>query len=133
VGRPDEQTVIELHKQDIIWGDAKPDNIVIDECDNAWLIDFAGGFTEPWVDRKLCESCEGDLQAVGKIKRSTPRTVVFFSTNRKFPLWEIGALSDFKRRRCASSTPPHQNFLGTKFAPHCDFSNPGCKHRNAYN
>lgn len=63
-----EDTVKELHCLGIIWGDAKPGNIVIDECDDAWLIDFGGGFTQPWVDSELAESVEGDLQAVGRIR-----------------------------------------------------------------
>jgi tRNA A-37 threonylcarbamoyl transferase component Bud32 len=63
-----EYTVTELHKRNILWKDAKPDNIIIDEDDNVWLIDFGGGFTEPWVDMELYESCEGDLQALGRIK-----------------------------------------------------------------
>ena len=33
-----EHTVAELHKNDIIWGDAKPENVLIDEDDNAWVL-----------------------------------------------------------------------------------------------
>jgi len=42
-----EHTVAELHKKSITWGDAKPGNIMIGEHDDAWLIDFGGGFTMP--------------------------------------------------------------------------------------
>ncbi|KAI0840130.1 hypothetical protein F5Y06DRAFT_308898 [Hypoxylon sp. FL0890] len=63
-----EYTVAELHKNDIIWKDAKPDNVIIDWNYCAWLIDFGGGFTEPWVDKELYESREGDLQALRRIR-----------------------------------------------------------------
>jgi hypothetical protein len=35
--------------------------------DDAWVIDFGGGYTEGWVNRALMETLEGDEQAVGKI------------------------------------------------------------------
>lgn len=63
-----ENTVAELHKKNIIWGDAKPGNIIIDTDDNAWLIDFGGGFTEPWVGLEQYETREGDLQALKRIR-----------------------------------------------------------------
>ncbi|PTB37665.1 hypothetical protein M441DRAFT_82761 [Trichoderma asperellum CBS 433.97] len=37
-----------LHANDMVWGDVKAANILIDENDNAWLIDFGGGYTEGW-------------------------------------------------------------------------------------
>ncbi|KAK3331542.1 hypothetical protein B0H66DRAFT_599016 [Apodospora peruviana] len=40
-----EGTLSELHGRRIIWGDAKPGNVIIGERDDAWLIDFGGGFT----------------------------------------------------------------------------------------
>ena len=63
-----EHTVAELHKNDIIWGDAKPENVIIDENDDAWLIDFGGGFTPPWVELENQESREGDLLALARIR-----------------------------------------------------------------
>ena len=63
-----EHTVAELHKNDIIWRDAKPDNVIIDNNNDAWLIDFGGGFTPPWVDQDYYESFEGDLRAVKRIR-----------------------------------------------------------------
>jgi len=63
-----EETVGELHRHGIVWGDAKPGNVIIDEHDDAWLIDFGGGYTSTWVDEPVAESVEGDLQAVGRMK-----------------------------------------------------------------
>ncbi|KAL2686999.1 hypothetical protein Neosp_004548 [[Neocosmospora] mangrovei] len=56
-----------LHKHGIVWGDAKPTNVIIDEQDDAWLIDFGGGFTAGWVDSQLRETMEGDEQALDRI------------------------------------------------------------------
>jgi serine/threonine protein kinase len=35
----------QLHKAGIIWGDTKPDNVLIDKNDDVWIIDFGGGYT----------------------------------------------------------------------------------------
>ncbi|KAJ2905282.1 hypothetical protein MKZ38_005795 [Zalerion maritima] len=35
-----------LYDMGVIWGDGKTSNVIVDEEDDAWLIDFAGGFTE---------------------------------------------------------------------------------------
>ncbi|KAJ4116188.1 hypothetical protein NW768_011161 [Fusarium equiseti] len=61
------QTIERLHEHGIVWGDGKPNNIVIDEKDDAWLIDFGGGTTEGWVDGELSETIEGDNQALRRI------------------------------------------------------------------
>ncbi|UNI17468.1 hypothetical protein JDV02_003809 [Purpureocillium takamizusanense] len=39
-----------LHSNALIWGDGKASNVIIDEEDDSWLIDFGGGFTEGWID-----------------------------------------------------------------------------------
>jgi serine/threonine protein kinase len=39
------RTVEQIHKIGVIWGDAKAANILIDEVDNAWLVDFGGSWT----------------------------------------------------------------------------------------
>jgi len=62
------QRVIDvLHEHDIVWGDAKADNFMVDENDELWIIDFGGSYTEGWVDPKLVESMEGDDMGVEKI------------------------------------------------------------------
>jgi hypothetical protein len=47
----------------LVWGDGKPGNVIIDDGDNAWLIDLAGGWTDGWVDDEVADTAEGDEQA----------------------------------------------------------------------
>ncbi|KAF4947502.1 hypothetical protein FGADI_10347 [Fusarium gaditjirri] len=61
------QNVEALHQHGMIWGNGKPSNIIIDEQDNAWLIDFGGGCTPGWIDAELAETKEGDEQALDRI------------------------------------------------------------------
>ncbi|CAN8062930.1 unnamed protein product [Agarophyton chilense] len=56
-----------IHSQDAVWGDAKPDNIMIESDNNAILVDFEGGYSKGWVDKAVKETREGDLQAVRRI------------------------------------------------------------------
>lgn len=62
-----EDAVRALHDNDIIWGDVKPDNVVIDINDNAWLIDFGGGISVPFKFPGEEETMEGDNNAVKKL------------------------------------------------------------------
>lgn len=59
--------VTQLHGAGIVWGDAKPDNVLIDSNQNVWLVDFGGGYTEGWVPKTLAGTTEGDLVAVEKM------------------------------------------------------------------
>ncbi|KAF4470344.1 kinase-like domain [Fusarium albosuccineum] len=61
------ETVDELHKVGVIWGGGRASDVIIDGNDDIWLIDFAGGWLEGWVDEELAGSKEGDDQAVRKI------------------------------------------------------------------
>lgn len=56
-----------LHDNDIIWGDAKADNFMVDRHGKLWIIDFGGSYTEGWVDPDLEETEEGDDMGVDKI------------------------------------------------------------------
>lgn len=60
-------TLTSLHAAGIIWGDAKPDNVLIDSNSDAWLIDFGGSYTEGWVEPELAETVKGDLQGLSRI------------------------------------------------------------------
>lgn len=63
------QTLTQFHSHNIIWGDAKPANVLIDVNENAYLIDFGGGYTEGWVEKEKSNSTEGDLQGLENIQR----------------------------------------------------------------
>ncbi|GIZ40198.1 hypothetical protein CKM354_000355000 [Cercospora kikuchii] len=56
-----------LHQHDIIWGDSKGDNFMVDKHDDLWIIDFGGSYTEGWVDPELKDSEEGDDQGVRRL------------------------------------------------------------------
>lgn len=65
-----EDTLAALHSKNVVWGDAKTSNILINEVtDDAWVVDFGGGNTSGWVDHELRESVEGDQQALRRIKK----------------------------------------------------------------
>ncbi len=56
-----------LHKNGLVWGDAKADNFLVDASDDLWMIDFGGSYTDGWVEPELCETVEGDDQGLDKI------------------------------------------------------------------
>ena len=61
------QIIHRLHQNGLVWGDAKPDNVLIDRNQNAWVIDFGGGYSEGWVPKNLARTVKGDLVALAKI------------------------------------------------------------------
>ncbi|KAK3293381.1 uncharacterized protein B0H64DRAFT_404183 [Chaetomium fimeti] len=62
-----QDTIAALHQAGITWGDAKPDNILVDIHGDAWIIDFGGGRTKGWVDSSKAGTVDGDLQALERI------------------------------------------------------------------
>jgi hypothetical protein len=63
-----QETLQSLHARNVIWGDAKLANVLIDEVtDDAWIVDFGGGNTQGWIERDLHGSKAGDLQALNRI------------------------------------------------------------------
>lgn len=56
-----------LHDHDIIFGDCKADNFLVDKNDELWVIDFGGSYTEGWIEPKLAETEEGDDMALEKL------------------------------------------------------------------
>jgi tRNA A-37 threonylcarbamoyl transferase component Bud32 len=64
-----EETVTRLHDLDVVWGDVKPDNVLVDSKGDAITIDFGGGFALQWVDRELENTKEGDIQGVSRIRK----------------------------------------------------------------
>lgn len=63
------QTIDKMHSAGIIWGDVKPDNILVDNNDLLWFIDFGGSYTRGWVDEDKAETVEGDRQGMERIIR----------------------------------------------------------------
>lgn len=63
-----ESTMMQLHEADIIWGDVKPDNVMINEDGDAVLVDFGGGYTPRYIPRSMHETIEGDLMGLRKIR-----------------------------------------------------------------
>ncbi|OJJ66271.1 hypothetical protein ASPBRDRAFT_49161 [Aspergillus brasiliensis CBS 101740] len=61
------RSIERLHSCGVVWGDAKPDNVLIDIQDDAYLIDFGGGYTRGWVDAELANTAEGDLQGLQRL------------------------------------------------------------------
>jgi hypothetical protein len=57
-----------LHSRGLVWGDAKPANILVRRNHDLVLVDFAGGATAQWVDWKNMNTQEGDLQALVRIE-----------------------------------------------------------------
>lgn len=60
-------TVKRLHGGGVVWGDVKPDNVLVDSNSDIWVIDFGGGCAEGWVDQELGGTVEGDLQGLAII------------------------------------------------------------------
>lgn len=65
----DLKTIVDnMHEAGLVWGDAKPANVLVDNEDKLWVIDMDGGYTEPWVDADRKESKEGDLQGLDRMQ-----------------------------------------------------------------
>jgi hypothetical protein len=64
-----ERQLSDLHGAGCIWGDAKPENVLVDINDNVWIIDFGRGYTRGWVEKDLECTQGGDLAAMRKIRQ----------------------------------------------------------------
>ncbi|KAJ3548780.1 hypothetical protein NM208_g836 [Fusarium decemcellulare] len=62
------ETLDALHSVGIFWSDGKAANVCLDPDDNIWLIDFAGGWTQAWVNKTIAGTKEGDEHAILKLK-----------------------------------------------------------------
>jgi hypothetical protein len=62
--------VSKLHHVGIYWGHVQPANVVVDKNKNAWVVDFAGGYTEGFgVNEKNYNTERGDLEGVENLAR----------------------------------------------------------------
>lgn len=57
-----------LHENHIVWGDVKAANVLIDENEDAWLVDFSGGYTEGWVDKEVAGTVIGDFTGMTRLR-----------------------------------------------------------------
>jgi hypothetical protein len=76
-----EAAVSALHAAGIVWGDVKAENVLIDKDDNAWIIDFGGGYTRGWVDQQLAGTVEGDVAGLAKLRE------FIFQDENQHPWW----------------------------------------------
>jgi serine/threonine protein kinase len=60
-------TLKRLHESGIVWGDAKPENFLVDTQKNPWIIDFDGEHTQGRVEKDLVGTIEGDREGLSKI------------------------------------------------------------------
>ncbi|KAK3941352.1 hypothetical protein QBC46DRAFT_104501 [Diplogelasinospora grovesii] len=60
-------TVGRLHELGIVWGDVKPDNIMINAEGEAVVIDFGGGYTPEYIKPELQQTLQGDLMGLDHI------------------------------------------------------------------
>lgn len=63
-----DKTANKLHEHGLVWGDVKPDNVMIDASGNAILVDSGGGYTREYVDRELGDTEEGGLQRIKRMR-----------------------------------------------------------------
>ncbi|EGX88674.1 hypothetical protein CCM_08719 [Cordyceps militaris CM01] len=61
------RTVHGLHQNRLVWGDARPGNVVIDEGQNAWLAGLGGVSSPTWVPPEQAGTMDGDLVALKRI------------------------------------------------------------------
>lgn len=62
-------TLKHLHAHNIVWGDAKAANVLLDMDENAYIVEFGGGYTEGWVKKEDSNSIKGDIQRLESIKQ----------------------------------------------------------------
>jgi hypothetical protein len=68
-----DETVKKLHEHGLVWGDVKPDNVMISPSGDAILIDFGGGSTPAYIDMEHQETMDGDAQGIKKMRTDVLR------------------------------------------------------------
>ncbi len=57
-------TVGRLHELGVVWGDVKPDNVMINGQGDAVIVDFGGGYTPEYIEPELQQTLQGDLMGL---------------------------------------------------------------------
>jgi serine/threonine protein kinase len=63
-------SLTQLHDLAILWRDVKTDDVLIDENEDAVLLDFGGGNTIGWVDEDKYGTMEGEQQGLQNIMKA---------------------------------------------------------------
>lgn len=63
-----ETTLSRLHDVGIVWGDVKPDNVMVDKEGNAVVVDFGGGYSPDYVEPELEGTPKGDLMGLESMR-----------------------------------------------------------------
>ncbi|ETS73865.1 hypothetical protein PFICI_14811 [Pestalotiopsis fici W106-1] len=108
--RETERMVKLLHDNDIVWGDAKADNFMVDRHGDLWIIDFGGSYTDGWVDPELMETEEGDDMGVEKIVNALEDP----EANTYDPTEEVEQMAGNKRAADDSTSDADSNTAGDK-------------------
>ncbi|KAE8373414.1 hypothetical protein BDV26DRAFT_285139 [Aspergillus bertholletiae] len=64
-----QDAIYSLHQHNIIWGDAKAENILIDHKNDTWIVDFGGGYTIGWDSPEHGKTIEGDLEGLQNVRK----------------------------------------------------------------
>ncbi|KAK2591039.1 hypothetical protein QQS21_011271 [Conoideocrella luteorostrata] len=59
-----EATVKQLHQLNVVWGDVKSDNVIINTSGDAVIVDFGGGYTPGFIEKELQQTARGDLMGL---------------------------------------------------------------------
>ncbi|KAJ3498978.1 hypothetical protein NLG97_g705 [Lecanicillium saksenae] len=62
------QSLEALHAAGIAWGDARAGNVIVDVQGDAWITNFAGGYTKGWVDKDRTGAIASDIQGFSRIE-----------------------------------------------------------------
>ncbi|CAM1505812.1 Fc.00g114490.m01.CDS01 [Cosmosporella sp. VM-42] len=63
-----EATLRRLHDSGIVWGDVKPDSVMINTDDDAVTIDFGGSFALKYIEYHLKRAQKGDMMALSRMR-----------------------------------------------------------------
>lgn len=56
-----------LHEAGVVWGDVKAENVLVDVQNDAWVVDFGGGYPERWVENDSAGTLAGDVEGMANI------------------------------------------------------------------